>query len=934
MAAVGDGSLLERDAELAAAARLVEAAPSGEGARVLVIEGPAGIGKSTVLAAARQLAGAEGIRVLAARGSELEREFPFGVVRQLFESELADPELRVAALAGAAAPAAVLFESVEADAPGGADTSFASLHALYWLTLNLAGTDPLILAVDDLHWSDPPTLRFLAYLSRRLEGVPVVLAAAVRPDEPGSDRSLVAEITADPLATVVRPGALSADAAAALLAERLGAEPAPGFARACHSTTAGNPLLLGELIKGLRDERVEPTDANLDVVDELGPRAASRTVLLRLSRVDPEAQRTARAAAVLDEGFSLSTLAGLAGVAPDIAAAATGVLAQAEILRREQPLGFVHPLIRAAIYHDIPPGERELDHARAARLLADAGAPPEEVAAHLLAVPPRAEPWIAATLREAGRRAMEKGAADSAVAYFRRALAEPPAEADRPGVLLELGLVESLTSVPDATEHLRGAYERIDDPLVRGLAANALARVLLWTSPTEAADVARQAADETPPELEDVRLSFDAFEAAATAFGISRPRARERLREFRDPAAVAGLGRKMMAAVASWEWAHGNGPREDCGELALAALAGGELIAADNGLLPMYAIATLIVCDREEVMDAWEQMLGEAHRRGSLFGISTIDLWRGYTLLRRGDLPAAEDLLREAIASFARYGYGESGTAYVHAHLAVLLVERGDLDAAAAELAATEDPGGSRDAARYWLTARMALELARGGSVEVVALADDFASRFTWFENPTDAYWRSAKALALDRLGRREEAIALVRHELEAARAWGAPATVGRVLGVLGRIDRERALEHLAEAVDLLATATTRLEYAKALCDYGTALRLAKEPAAAREPLARALELASVCEAAPLAGRARTELAAAGARPRREALSGVESLTPSERRVADLAAAGRTNREIAQELYVTPKTVEVHLSATYRKLEIRGRRELANALAA
>ena len=130
----------------------------------------------------------------------------------------------------------------------------------------------------------------------------------------------------------------------------------------------------------------------------------------------------------------------------------------------------------------------------------------------------------------------------------------------------------------------------------------------------------------------------------------------------------------------------------------------------------------------------------------------------------------------------------------------------------------------------------------------------------------------------------------------------------------------------------MLDGSPSRLQLAKALCAQGTALRLARRPTEAREPLGRALEQATVCGAEPLAERARSELHATGARPRTTALSGVESLTPSEKRVADLAADGMSNREIAQELYVTPKTVEVHLSNTYRKLEIRNRRELPGVL--
>jgi hypothetical protein len=174
-------ALLDRDRELAALDALTDDARAGRG-RLVHIEGPAGIGKSGLLADLRERAAA-GSRVLAARASELEREFAFGIVRQLFETEVAERGER--ALAGAAAPAAAVFTSAPTH-EGEAAASFAALHGLYWLTLNLAAETPLVLAVDDVHWCDRPSLRFLAYLSRRLDGMPALVALTLR--SAGRDR--------------------------------------------------------------------------------------------------------------------------------------------------------------------------------------------------------------------------------------------------------------------------------------------------------------------------------------------------------------------------------------------------------------------------------------------------------------------------------------------------------------------------------------------------------------------------------------------------------------------------------------------------------------------------------------------------------------------------------------------------------------------------
>ena len=177
--------LVERDAELALLARLAAEAAAGEG-RTALIEGPAGLGKTRLLAELRRLAEAGGARVLSARASDLERDYPFGVVRQLLEGVLLDPAAAERALAGAAAPARAVFEFAGSD-PADQSGSFAALHGLYWVCVNLAGERPLAVVVDDIHWADSPSLRFLAYLARRLEGLPVLLAATLRTGEPGTD---------------------------------------------------------------------------------------------------------------------------------------------------------------------------------------------------------------------------------------------------------------------------------------------------------------------------------------------------------------------------------------------------------------------------------------------------------------------------------------------------------------------------------------------------------------------------------------------------------------------------------------------------------------------------------------------------------------------------------------------------------------------------
>ncbi len=329
--------LLEREHELTLLDALVDGAAAGE-AGLVVVEGRAGIGKSRLLAAARERASAAGFRALSARGTELERDFPFGAVRQLFEPLRADPEEWERAFAGAAAGARSVFEApafAEGEEGGGA--SFAVLHGLYWLAANLSAEAPLALLVDDLHWVDPPSLRFLAYLTPRLEGLPVLLATGVRAGEPGVEPALMADLVTAPSTTVISPGPLTTEGVTELVRRRLGSDPDAAFVGACEQATGGNPLLISQLISSLASEGVEPTADQAEMVRAIGPRAVSRTILLRLARLDPTAAAVAHAVAILGESADVRHVAALAGLDEPAVASATATLARADILRADDP---------------------------------------------------------------------------------------------------------------------------------------------------------------------------------------------------------------------------------------------------------------------------------------------------------------------------------------------------------------------------------------------------------------------------------------------------------------------------------------------------------------------------------------------------------------------------------------------------------------------
>lgn len=931
---LGHPPLVGREQELDVLSGLLGEAASGL-ARVVVLEGPAGIGKSRLMAALRQQARAAGFTVLHAAGSDLEREFPFGLVRQLFEP-LTSPWRRGSELfAGAADAARVVVapeEDVEEDRGSGGP--YAALHALYWLTSNLAERGPLLIAVDDLHWCDRPSLRFLVYLCRRLEGMGILIALALRDAEPGTDPAMVAGLAGADDAVTLRPLPLSDDAVAELVHTKLRDHSDPEFTAACREATGGNPLLVDRLLGVLRDASVSPTAAEVPAVRRVGARAVSRIVLARLSGLSEDARAVARAVAVLGDGTPLPLVAGLTGLSEPRVAAVTAELSRVEIFRTDPQVGFVHPLIRDAVYHGHSPGERELAHRRAARLLAARHGPVDEVASHLLATSPRGDRWVVGILEQAARSARRRGALESAVALLERARAEPPPPDDLARVLCAIGSAAAPVDGPLAARTLAEAESLLSDPHQRADAALVHAQSLLFTRPPEeAVEVARRAARGLPSDLTDRRLALDAMtllglttfgaddDAVTGGVGEPQPDRTQPRADGRD-----GPGQAMLAAVSAWQRSLTGSGAAECASEALAALGSGVLLEGDC-LFAASAVTVLVLAERDEALAWLDAIEGEGHRRGSHFAVNAALLFRGRAQLARGELEDAEVTLRKAADLAVLWGGDAS---WEVPELAGVLLARGDPAAAGARLDSVRPLSPYSDAANASRRVRVEALLALGHHAEALVAADDLAAHLREITNPAFAPWRSLRGLALHGLGRTEEAVELTREELPYAERWGAPSALARTMRVLGTLERD--VDRLFGAVEVLEGSPARLERARALHALGATVRRVRRPAEARTLLAEALELSDLCGARLLSEQIRAELYAAGGRPRVTALAGPDSLTASELRVAELAAGGRTNKEIAQALFVTVKTVEAHLSRVYRKLGVSTRRDLASRL--
>src|SRR4051812_17956140 len=457
------GVLLEREVELAVLAELFERAAGGDGGLVLV-EGPPGLGKSALLERAAGLARERGLVGLRGRGHELGRAVGWGVVRALREAgRAALPEFgREGLRGGPARPGRVLFGSGEdaADAPA-SEAGFAIMHALYWLLVRLAERAPLLVVVDDAQWVDEPSLRFLVYLVARLSDQPIALVVAARAGDRG-EGGLLEQLVGDATGAVRALAPLGVAAVTRLLRERL-----PGiddaFCRRCFELCGGNPLQLRELLAAIEQQGRPAGDAALAAAAELAARSLGRSVLRRLGVLSADARALARAVAVLEDDAPLALAGSLATLGPSAALAAADELARADLLRAGDPLGFTHPLVRAAVYGQLAFGERAHMHRRAARLLAQARASSERVSAHLLESSPDGDDVVVELLRASARRALAQGTPASAVRYLERALREPPAETARPAVLAELGRAEALAGRPMASAHLEAAIDDIAD---------------------------------------------------------------------------------------------------------------------------------------------------------------------------------------------------------------------------------------------------------------------------------------------------------------------------------------------------------------------------------------------------------------------------------------------------------------------------------------
>ena len=893
----------------------------------VIIEGEPGLGKTAFLNAACHLAREAGHDVLYARGGALEAESPFGIVRQLFqpvEATLSPNEREMCENVTAS------LSDVRRPIP------FEVIHDLYLNLAHFASSRPIVIAVDDLQWSDYESLVWVQYVARRLESGRVSFIGSSTCRVAGTALAAVDNIIAEPSTRVLSLRPLSVDSVTQLVGRQLSVDSGESFARACHTITGGNPFLLHSLLSALEREGLGP-DVSEETLATLSPPPVARAILRRLGGLPEEAHALMQAAAILGDESDHRVVAALAGVDASMGSDMANALAEVYLLRRDRPLSFVYPLERSTVYGEIDPVRRARAHAEAARLLDEHGAPLDQVAHHLLLAEPTADEWSAQLLERAALVHAKDGHYEFAVRCLARSLDESSEAASRSRRLLELSSAEAALGRPTALDHLREAAELGVDPIELADATYRCLKAFAQESyPPETVATLRHLEAQLGEGHVDLRIWIEivlsTWDQQPPALPASTPAIESVL--LRKRTERTRLDRLALAHLAYVKtFASDQATAEDVADLAEQAVGTVDLQLDDctSIVVAARAVASLVRAGRFEVADRLGSLAQSAALRDDQqTAVAEFSTVLAYSHFLQGNLDEAEIECRRSLG--AMEGRSWASRPMSLGVLAATFIEEGRSREAATVLKDALPNSVPRTIAELLaLEQRAKLKMLEGRIDEALKdlLLAEQGAEALGVRNPAVTSWRCVASTALCGAERTTEARELASENLELARAFGAPWALGMALRTAAEVgDPLDRLELLTEAVGVLEPAGASLECAKATIDLGSVLIIKGRQDEALSTLRQGADLAFRCRAQPLADRAARELRAAGARPRRLALMGSDALTPAERRVAELAAAGMINARIAEALFVSEKTVEGHLTRVYQKLGRRSRTNL------
>ncbi|MFK0051660.1 ATP-binding protein [Streptomyces sp. NPDC091025] len=870
-AAATSASLWERDEAVAAIERVVDAlrADGGSAGRVHVLRGDAGLGKTALLAETRRIAEARNCTVWSARGGETLRSVPFNVVRQLLQPVLLSlhPEEAREYLGDwfdIAGPALGIAEPGEApaDPQGVCDGLVAAVT-------RLARRDwPLVLLVDDAHWADQETLRFLSAFVERLDDLSVLLVVAHRPDGlKGHSARYLATIAEAAGRSVTSLSALTPAAVAGLTRATLGGHADDPFCREVWAVTGGNPYDTVELLAKVQDRDLEATEATATELRPLNRSARGGGLVARLEGLGVDATRFAMAAAILGASITVDQAARLAGMTHETAVRCADLLRAARILTTPDPasgpvhegdLEFVHPLIATAVYASIPEGLCKAMHGIAAEVVIDAGKGPAAASRHLLQVYADNDEELVDQLREAAREHLAVGAPDAARRCLERALQEPPAPDVHPHVLYELGCATLLTSPARTIDHLRTALALPGlDGTKRVDAVYRLSQALIHNDQVEEAvrtveaEAARQPSGPARMRLQAVQFMWEGIHAGD---GSSAGRSRK-LADLAATCAGRDNAERALLILRGFDaMTHGENA-EVVVELCDRALVNGRLAPglgwtdSEWGIeLLMMLASSYAYTDRLDRADALFNEALRAYVSAGWSGghLALAHAYLGLGLRRRGRLKEAEETLRESLRLAERVGRGLPLYWSAVCNLVDTLLARGHVQQAwdVAEQYGFAPPYPSTIVLPDPRSLRGRLLLAVGRTEDGIneLEAADKAASARGHLNPVMVPW----AVDLTRsLASRDPARAarLAADYRRQAERFGTDTAIGEALRCAAALETgQRAVRLAGQAVTYLEASPCQYEHAAARVEYGIAARSASE-------LHRGLTLARECGA-------------------------------------------------------------------------------------
>jgi DNA-binding CsgD family transcriptional regulator len=924
MEAPGHG-IVGRERELAQVRSFIASVPEGPSA--LLLEGAAGIGKTTLWQVGVAIARARGHRVLACRAAASEARLSYAALGDLFDFELPGlpaPQRR-------ALDAALLRAEVEGAPPDQLAVSVASLGVLR----ALATSGPVVIAVDDVQWLDVPSARVLAFVVRRLQAAPIRMLVALRAGS-GADPLGLGETGPVPLQRVP-VGPLPDAAMTRLLRARTEGDLTHPSLLRLQRISEGNPLFALEIARALTRRGVRPAPGEpLPVPDDLQELLGGRLAALPPSAADGLLV-VAATARPTDE------LVVAAAERPERAAAGLRSAEAAGVLTRAGGrLGFTHPLLGSTVYAGAAPSARRSVHRRLAELVDD----PEERARHLALAATGPDPDVARALEEAGRHARARGAPDAAAELLELALTSTPPEDDagltrrssaasgyhfdagdatRATALLEASIARARPGRDRALLLFRlAAISWLDMGRVQGLSEQALSEVgddaetraaihehLAWVG-IYRGDLGFAAAH-TSASMDQARLVADpAVRAeslstfAMVQFLLGRP-ARDLMAEavqLEDAAIQEAPASQTTVFTAS----------RTCSGLQL--LWAGELDAARLVL-------------HQELAEY--ERLGRYVVRGELLTyLAEVECRAGNWKAAAGHAQEAYDIDVEA-GWLLGLGHLLFPRALVAAHTGDVAAARSDAEEGLRQSLRNQDllDASCNRAVLGLLELSLSNPAAAMGQLEpVLAFLDELGS-----PEPGVIPVAPDAIEALVSLGRLEEAEELLDRLEQQGRALHRPwavATAGRGRGLLAaaRGELPAARSALEQALVEHRQVPQPFELARTLLVKGEVERRAKQKRAARFTLEQALDRFLALGAALWARRARDDLARVGG-----ATPPSSWLSPTEQRIAQLVGEGKKNREVAEALFISVKTVEANLSRIFHKLGVRSRTELARRIA-